>query len=86
MYPKTVSLIFRQPVIGTTLQFLCVQFPCSDLSGEQMYEPFWDAVGIKTRAMCDGLANQSSDALLGRLEQCGLKVVALICDGLAANQ
>jgi len=48
------------------LQFPYAQFPCCDLSGEQMYDPFWEAVG--------------------RLERCGLRVMALICDGLAANR
>lgn len=27
------------------LQFAYAQFPCTDLSGEQMYDPFWEAVG-----------------------------------------
>jgi hypothetical protein len=50
----------------STLQFPYAQFPCTDLSGEQMYEPFWEAVG--------------------RIERCGFKVMALVCDGLAANR
>ena len=48
------------------LQFPYAQFPCADLSGEHMYDPFWEAVG--------------------RLERCGFHVMALICDGLAANR
>ena len=47
------------------LQFPYVQFPCTSLTGDQMFEPFWEAVG--------------------RLELCGFKVLALTCDGLAAN-
>lgn len=48
------------------LKFPYAQFPCTSLSGDQMYDPFWEAVG--------------------RLELCGLKVLALTCDGLAANR
>lgn len=48
------------------LQFPYAQFPCTALSGHQLYEPFWEAVG--------------------RLECCGFKVLALTCDGLAANR
>ena len=47
------------------LQFPYAQFPCTALSGHQLYELFWDAVG--------------------RLEGCGFMVLALTCDGLAAN-
>ena len=48
------------------LKFPYAQFPCTSLSGDKMYDPFWEAVG--------------------RLELCGLKVLALTCDGLAANR
>ena len=48
------------------LKFPYAQFPCTELSGDQMYDPFWEAVG--------------------RLELCGFKVLALTCDGLAANR
>ena len=48
------------------LEFPYVQFPCTALSGDQMYDPFWEAVS--------------------RLELCGFKVLALTCDGLAANR
>ena len=48
------------------LQFPYAQFPCNELSGYQIYEPLWDAVG--------------------RLERCGFHVMALVCDGLAANR
>ncbi len=27
------------------LQFPYVQFPCASLTGDQMFEPFWEAVG-----------------------------------------
>lgn len=50
----------------SSLQFPYVQFPCCELSGDQMYVPFWEAVG--------------------RLERCGFRVMALVCDGLAANR
>ena len=48
------------------LEFPYAQFPCTAVSGDQMYDPFWEAVS--------------------RLERCGLKVLALTCDGLAANR
>ena len=48
------------------LKFPYAQFPCTALSGHQMFEVFWDAV-------C-------------RLERCGLKVLAVTCDGLSANR
>ena len=48
------------------VEFPYVQFPCVELSGDQMYEPLWNAVG--------------------RLERCGFRVLALVCDGLAANR
>ena len=48
------------------LQFPYAQFPCTALSGDQMYEPIWEAIS--------------------RLELCGFKVLALTCDGLAANR
>ena len=48
------------------LEFPYVQFPCIELSGEQIYDPLWEAV-------C-------------RLERCGFHVLALVCDGLAANR
>ena len=48
------------------LEFAYAQFPCNELSGDQMYEPLWDAVGC--------------------LECCGFRVMALVCDGLAANR
>ena len=48
------------------LEFAYAQFPCNELSGDQIYEPFWEAVS--------------------RLERCGFRVMALVCDGLAANR
>ena len=43
------------------LQFPYVQFPCTSLSGDQMFEPFWEAVERLERCgfrvmglMCDG--------------------------------
>jgi len=50
----------------SNLNFPYAQFPCTALSGDQMYEPLWEAVS--------------------RLELCGLKVLCLTCDGLAANR
>ena len=48
------------------LSFPYAQFPCAALSGEQMYDPVWEAIS--------------------RLELGGFKVLALTCDGLAANR
>ena len=48
------------------LEFAYAQFPCNELSGDQIYEPFWEAIS--------------------RLERCGFRVMALVCDGLAANR
>ena len=46
-----------------TLEFPYAQFPRTDLSGEQMYHPFWEAVGRLERCgfcvmslVCDGLS------------------------------
>ena len=50
----------------SSLNFPYVQFPCNEVSGNQLYDPFWEAVG--------------------RLERCGFYVLALVCDGLAANR
>ncbi len=58
-------LVFMVQELFSNLEFLYAQFPCTDLSGEQLYVPFWEAVGC--------------------LERCGFRVMALICDGLAAN-
>lgn len=59
-------LVMMVQGIFSNLEFPYVQFPCVELSGEQMYEPFWNAVH--------------------RLEMCGFRVLALVCDGLAANR
>lgn len=59
-------LVYMVRGLFSTLEFAYAQFPCCELSGEQMYAPFWEAVG--------------------RLERCGFYVMALICDGLAANR
>lgn len=59
-------LVFMVRGLFNSLQFPYAQFPCCDLSGERMYDVFWEAVG--------------------RLERCGFSVMALICDGLAANR
>lgn len=50
----------------SSFQFPYVQFPCKDLSADQMYDPVWEAVD--------------------RLERCGFRVMALVCDGIAANR
>ena len=59
-------LVFLVRGLFSNLKFLYAQFPCTALSGNQMYQPFWEAVG--------------------RHELCGFKVLALVCDGLAANR
>ena len=47
----------------SNLQFPYTQFSCTTLSGDQMFEPFWEAVGRLERCefrvmglVCDGLA------------------------------
>ena len=41
---KTV-LVFMVRGLFSKLQFAYCQFPCSALTGDKMYAPFWDAVG-----------------------------------------
>ena len=59
-------LVFMVRGLFSSLQFPYAQFPCTDLCGDHMFAPFWEAVG--------------------RLEQCGFRVMALVCDGLSANR
>ena len=59
-------LVFYVRGLFSSLHFPFAQFPCTTLSGDQIYDPFWEAVE--------------------RLEFIGFKVMALICDGLAANR
>ena len=49
----------------TRLQFPYVQFPCASVTGDLLFNPFWEAVS--------------------RIECCGLKVLALTCDGASTN-
>ena len=58
-------LLFIVRGLFNPLEFPYAQFPCNKLSGDQIYEPLWEAVG--------------------RLERCGLRVMALVCDGPTAN-
>lgn len=55
-------LVFLVKGLFGQLQFPYAQFPCDALAGDQMYEPFWDAVGrielcgFRVLALtCDGL-------------------------------
>ena len=67
MLPHANSmLVILVQGLFSQLKFPYAQFPCTELSGDQMYNPFWEAVG--------------------RLELCGFKLLALTCDGLAANR
>lgn len=50
----------------THLQFPYAQFPCTSVTGDLLFDPFWEAVS--------------------RLERCGLKVMALTCDGASTNR
>ena len=50
----------------THLQFPYAQFPCASVTGDLLFDPFWEAVE--------------------RLERCGLKVMALTCDGASVNR
>ena len=38
-------LVFMVRGLFSKLQFAYVQFPAHDLSGELLYEPFWETVG-----------------------------------------
>lgn len=44
--PKLAKTIMMLMVRGlfSNLQFPYVQFPCADISGDLLYEPFWEAV------------------------------------------
>ena len=59
-------LVMMVKGLFSKLHFPLAQFPCTALAGDQIFEPFWEAVS--------------------RLEFCGFKVLALTCDGLAANR
>ena len=37
-------MVFMVRGLFSKLQFPYAQFPCADLSGEMLYEPFWEAV------------------------------------------
>ena len=64
--PATSMLVLFVKGLFSSLEFAYGQFPCSDLTGPQMYDPVWEAVA--------------------RLELCGFKILALVCDELAANR
>ena len=38
-------MVFMVRGLFSKLQFPYTQFPCANLSGELLYEPFWEAVG-----------------------------------------
>ncbi len=38
-------MVFMVRGLFSKLQFPYAQFPCADLSGDPLYEPFWEAVG-----------------------------------------
>eukprot|EP00731_Ephydatia_muelleri_P023298 Em0015g881a len=59
-------VVFMIRGLFTKLQFPYAQFPCCALKGDQLYDPFWEAVG--------------------RVENCGLKVLAVTMDGSSANR
>ena len=59
-------LTFMVRGIFINLHFPYVQFPCKNLTGDQLYPLVWEAVQ--------------------RLELCGFKVLATICDGAANNR
>ena len=51
-------LVFMVRGLFNSLQFAYAQFPCCDLSGEMLYDPFWEAVrrvencGLKVILAC----------------------------------
>ena len=42
--PAKTMMVFMVRGLFNSLQFPYAQFPCSELTGELLYEPFWDAV------------------------------------------
>ena len=61
--PATSMLVFMVRGLFSTLQFPYAQFPYCALSGDQLFEPFWERVsrleriGFKVIGLsCDGLA------------------------------
>ena len=62
----THILTFMVSGILSNLEFLYVSFPCTSVSGDELYSFVWGCVR--------------------RLESCGLKVIALTCDGASANR
>ncbi len=42
-------------MVFNKLQFPYAQFPCVDLSGDLLYEPFWEACGFKVSSLINQL-------------------------------
>ena len=42
--PAKTVMVFMVRGLFSSLQFPYAQFPCSELTGELLYEPFWEAV------------------------------------------
>lgn len=55
--PAKTMMVFMVRGLFNSLQFPYAQFPCSELTGELLYEPFWEAVskieniGLKVRCL-----------------------------------
>ena len=62
----THILTFMVSGILSNLEFPYVSFPCTSVSGDELYSLVWGCIR--------------------RLESCGLKVIALTCDGASANR
>ena len=39
-----MMMVFMAQGFFSSLQFLYVQFPCADITGDMLYDPFWEAV------------------------------------------
>ena len=53
-------MVFMVRGLFSALQFPYAQFPCGDITGEQLFDPFWEAVrrvetcGLKVPLLCGG--------------------------------
>ena len=76
--PQLATHIFTFMVSGilSDLEFPYVSFPCSSLSGDQLYSLVWG---------CDQLYSLVWGCIR-RLEACGFKVLVITCDGASANR
>jgi len=54
-------MVFMVHGLFSSLQFTYAQFPCAELTGELLYDPFWEAVKsgeLWIQGMCYGFFHQ----------------------------